>query len=206
MSLYVCTLLTDEGSFYIAYSNIVDQFISRAGKDIRPAAKIVERGIKESRDDAARNVFDMRSMSIERYLAHVSKLKLGKRLNDKEAEETRSFVKFLKGNVAPHQKHKYPELTDSAIDQWFEEIGTKGRFSNMDWWETVSEATYDTLYGGRKNRSADNRMVANKISGRYIEALARIAHLMGDGCDKPCAVVDRFYKILAFGTKNEKLN
>ncbi|HEY4511635.1 MAG TPA: hypothetical protein VJH55_02230 [Candidatus Paceibacterota bacterium] len=209
MSQYTCKLLTDDGVFYVAFCNTVDQFISKAFRKVSDVAHVLSRIFREPvsesdcRECANHHVFDMRREARYRALVLIEKLKRGEPLSNTEAAEMYRFHEFLAATVAPHQSGLEKDVP--KIESWIKGLGLRTKIPEIakyDWWEMMTDrACYPAFQIHRyrdRGYARDTETLAatlpeqRKLAGLYVGHMASVARLTGPRKQSPTKIVEKF--------------
>lgn len=206
MSQHACKILTDKGTFYVAYDTVIGQFVSLAFGSLENVSGALGRTAPES--EADENTYDVRREAIHRLVHQLSRLKKGESLVSKKACELGNFYDFLHATVAPHQ-YNYRQTKKAVVKDWVDELCLRDQ--NPEWsewtdWEILTDGTLYPVFQdaqlkrkfGRVHQRERKRPTPeqNKIVGRYISRLAMIANIAGPGKSTPTEVIEKFYKKL----------
>jgi len=207
MLMRVRELVTTKSTFYVAYNPSIDQFVSKAFPSVAKLSASMGVGVLNNHTRVDEYKYDMREETIGLAITYISKLKLGKELNVEEMLKLANFFDFLRATVAPHQrKNRFSEISEAVIRVWIREFGLDKRFPHESTDEILTEhALYSAFLiaqhrresasteGRSLGRRARPRSGENKLAGRYVSALVRIAKVTGDGRMSPVEIVNRFY-------------
>lgn len=226
MGLGARKILTDHGTFYVAYESVVDQFVTPAFASLidfgHYTFKEFSRYFTKSSPGywaiAARTskfVYDMRSKTVKRCLSYIEQLKQGITLTDEQAIELYEFTQFLDATVADHQ-YTHPGMEDETCEKWIDEFGIRGNY-NPDWtwedsiWESICSRVYYNAWSKKHYDFCQDESTGqasreeNIIAGRYLSAMCSVAGL--DGIRPPEAIVLKFlnFKNKGFMTEVRKV-
>lgn len=200
----VYRVLSDQGEHYAILESVIDQFVT-APISLAECAREIGDSYGNVKREAARHTLDLRSGQLAHVQHCIETLKAGKPLTDAEAVDVDNFYSFLHATVAAHQ-YKYEEAGKHTVNKWIDELGLWIQFPECDdWWEMVGDhAMYPAFQNvanvqqsdGVIEREAPATESQNILAGRYVEALAKIAGLLGESRAQPADVMRRFHQQL----------
>ncbi len=213
MSVGVRKILTDKGTLYVAFENVIDRFVSPAFATPEDFAAYM--AVFDPQGDAgatlafwlavaprAQYVYDLRRVVIHDCVHMMAELKSGRGLNDNQACVLYEFYEFLRVAV-PFPEQSFPELNPEMIQQWISDLNIRRLYSDQYDWQDILDnvrcvAFYDA-WSKRQYKHYRNLETVratpeqNKLAGRYLSALCVVTNIAGTGKSSPVEIVEKFY-------------